>query len=176
MATARLRIEKNLTGPILDLGGGGEGIIGRIYGQQVVAIDTRQDELDEAPEGPKKLLMDAAQLTFEDSSFQHVTSFFSLMYMPRTVQAQAVAQAARVLRPGGSLHIWDAQVASAFPEPFLIDVDVDANGSAVHTTYGILQEDAAQDSDHILCHCQSAGLKLAVREDHDGWFYLRLLK
>ena len=35
----------------LDLGGGGEGVIGRIYREWVVAIDTRQDELDEAPDG-----------------------------------------------------------------------------------------------------------------------------
>lgn len=176
MASAQLRIEKNLTGPILDFGGGGEGIIGRVYGQQVVAIDNRQDELDEAPEGPKKLLMDAAELAFADNSFQHVTSFFSLMYMPHMVQAQAVAQAARVLSPGGSFQIWDAQITSAFPEPFLIDVDVDANGTAVHTTYGVLKEDAAQDSGYILRLCQLAGLKLAAREAHDGWFYLRLLK
>lgn len=176
MAHARLRIEKNLTGPILDLGGGGEGVIGRVYGQQVTAIDNRQDELDEAPEGPKKLLMDAAELAFADSSFQHVTSFFSLMYMSHTVQAQAVTQAFRVLRPGGSLHIWDAQITSAFPEPFLIDVDVDASGTAVHTTYGVLQKDAAQDSHHILHLCQSAGLKLSLQKNYDGWFYLCLLK
>lgn len=60
MAYARLSLEKTLTGPILDLGGGGEGIIGRIYGRQATAIDNRQEELDEAPDGPKKLLMDAS--------------------------------------------------------------------------------------------------------------------
>ena len=33
---------------MLDIGGGGEGVIGRLYGRQVVAIDNRQEELDEA--------------------------------------------------------------------------------------------------------------------------------
>ena len=79
MASARLRIEKDLIGPISDLGGGGEGVIGQIYRQQAVVIDNRQEELDETPEGPEKLLMDAAELTFADGSFQHVTAFFSLM-------------------------------------------------------------------------------------------------
>ena len=60
MTSARLRIEKDLIGPILDLGGGGEGVIGQIYRQQAVVIDNRQEELDETPEGPEKLLMDAA--------------------------------------------------------------------------------------------------------------------
>lgn len=176
MASANLRIEKDFTGPILDLGGGGEGVIGRIYRQQAVAIDNRQEELDEAPEGPKKLLMDAAELTFPDASFSHVTAFFTLMYMSPTVQAQAIAQAARVLRSGGSLHIWDAEITSAFPEPFLIDVDIDAAGTAIHTTYGIVKENAAQESGHFLRLCQAVGLSPAVRQDHDGWFYLRLLK
>lgn len=176
MAYASLSLGKSLTGPILDLGAGGEGIIGRIYRQQAVAIDNRQEELDEAPDGPKKLLMDAAALTFEDASFQHVTAFFSFMYMPRTVQAQAIAQAARVLRPGGTLHIWDAEISSAFPEPFLMELDVDAAGAPVHTTYGIVKEEAAQNADHFLRLCQDIQLNLEDRQEHDGWFYLRLTK
>ena len=111
----KLSLQKDLAGPILDLGGGGEGVIGLIYGGQVTAIDNRQEELDEAPEGPVKLVMDAAALAFADGSFQTVTAFFSLMYMDRTTQGRAVREAARVLRPGGQLHLWDAVIASAWP-------------------------------------------------------------
>ena len=50
-------LSKSIAGKILDIGGG-EGVIGRLYGKQVVAIDKRQDELDEAPGGFQKLLMD----------------------------------------------------------------------------------------------------------------------
>lgn len=52
----KLSLQKDLTEPILDLGGGGEGVIGLIYGGQVTAIDNRQEELDEAPKGPVKLV------------------------------------------------------------------------------------------------------------------------
>ena len=45
----KIVLQKELQGKILDIGGGGEGIIGRLYGPQVIAIDYRQDELDEAP-------------------------------------------------------------------------------------------------------------------------------
>lgn len=34
-----ITLRRELTGRILDLGGGVEGIIGRVYGPQVIAID-----------------------------------------------------------------------------------------------------------------------------------------
>jgi len=176
MPYAAISLKKSLTGPILDLGGGGEGIIGRIYGNQAVAIDNRQEELDEAPDGPQKLLMDAAALTFEDASFQHVTAFFSFMYMSHIVQAQAIAQAARVLHPGGCLHIWDGKIDSAFPTPFLMELDIDAGGTPVHTTYGTVKKDAAQDAGYFLHLCQNVQLKLTDKQEHDGWFYLCMTK
>ena len=43
-----IKLQADLRGSILDIGGGGEGVIGRLYGRQVVAIDNRQEELDEA--------------------------------------------------------------------------------------------------------------------------------
>ena len=52
-------IPKELSGRILDIGGGGEGVIGRVYGPQVTAIDVSVEELAEAPEGFEKLVMDA---------------------------------------------------------------------------------------------------------------------
>lgn len=40
----QIKIHKELQGSILDIGGGGIGLIGRVYSQQVTAIDNRQDE------------------------------------------------------------------------------------------------------------------------------------
>ena len=62
----KIVLQKELQGKILDIGGGGEGIIGRLYGPQVIAIDYRQDELDEAPASCEKRLMDATALDFAD--------------------------------------------------------------------------------------------------------------
>ena len=36
-----ISLKKRLHGRILDVGGGGEGVIGRLYPRQVVAIDQR---------------------------------------------------------------------------------------------------------------------------------------
>ncbi len=43
-------------GYILAIGGGGEGTIGRLKGSQVIAIDMSKRELEEAPEGPLKII------------------------------------------------------------------------------------------------------------------------
>ena len=39
----RIILSKNIKGTILDIGSGGEGIIGRSYKTQVTAIDNRQE-------------------------------------------------------------------------------------------------------------------------------------
>ena len=67
-------------------------MIGRLYGRQVCAIDHRQEELDEAPEGFEKRCMDARNLQLEDTSFDHVTFFYSLMYMDAITQQRALRE------------------------------------------------------------------------------------
>jgi len=91
-------IRPELSGSILDIGGGGEAVIGRGYGDRVTAIDNRQDELDEAPDCCPKLLMDATELSFPDGSFDNVTFFYTLMYMAEDTQRKAICEAARVLK------------------------------------------------------------------------------
>lgn len=71
-----INIDYDLKGSILDIGGGGEAIIGQMYGDRVTAIDNRQEELDEAPNCCTKLLMDAEKLSFFDGSFDNVTFFY----------------------------------------------------------------------------------------------------
>lgn len=166
-----IQLSKELCGSILDIGGGGEGIIGRIYGAQVTAIDNRQEELDEAPDGFEKRLMDATELRFADLSFQHVTSFFTLMFMDEATQRAAIREAARVLRHGGRLHIWDADIISAFPQPFLIDLCIDAAGQRICTTYGVGKRDA-QSAESLSAFCLENGLQLLEHEAFDGCFHL----
>ncbi len=88
-----IKLQRELKGCILDIGGGGEGIIGRMYGWQVTAIDNRQEELDEAPNSSIKILMDAEHLAFLDKTFDNTTFFYSLMYMSKDTQEKAIAEA-----------------------------------------------------------------------------------
>ena len=97
------------TGLILDVGGGGEGIIGQLKGNQVVAIDPNKRELEEAADGPLKIVMDANELLFLEDSFQVVTSFFTLMNIKASQHEKVFSEVYRVLRSGGQFLVWDLE-------------------------------------------------------------------
>ena len=75
----------------------------------------------------KKMLMDGTDLQFDDGSFDHVTFFYSLMFMSQREQEQAIQEAARVLKHGGELHIWDCDIASAYMDNAEVGNEVGGN-------------------------------------------------
>lgn len=170
-----IKLTKELKGAILDIGGGGESIIGRLYKRQVIAIDNCQTELDEAPEGFEKVLMDATELAFPDNSFDHVTSFFTMMFMRAEEQRRTILEAVRVLKCGGQLHIWDCEILSAYPKPFCVDVVVELPEECVTTTYGVGKLDT-QNKQSIIQMCKEAGLVLLAENVDEPGFYLRFQK
>lgn len=170
-----LHLHKELSGNILDIGGGGEGIIGRLYREQVTAIDSRQEELDEAPNVCKKVLMDATELQQEANSFDNVTFFFTLLFMGEEEQRKAIGEATRVLKRGGELHIWDCNIASAYPAPFCVDVVVQMPHETIKTTYGVGKLDS-QDMHSILKMCEDEGLTTLSCQQSEEHFYLKVQK
>lgn len=97
----------DVDGPILDIGGGGEGIIGLMKGNRVIAIDNNKAELEEAPDGPIKLVMDCRHTEFLRNSFEVVTSFFTMMYIDPYQHERVFREINRVLKPGGKFYLWD---------------------------------------------------------------------
>ncbi len=77
---------------ILDLGGGGEGMIGQLRGRQVVAIDLRREELEECASGPIKVVADARALPFLDKSFDAITASCFLMDVPQSGRGAVLAE------------------------------------------------------------------------------------
>lgn len=170
-----ITLNKELSGNILDIGGGGEGIIGRLYGCQVTAIDNRQEELDEAPEGFLKRLMDATCLQFSENTFDYATFFYTLMFMDEETQRKAIQEAFRVIKNGGELYIWDCGIVSAYPEPFCISLEICLPQEHISTTYGVGKL-GGQSCESIKVLCLDAGLSLLAQRVSDDGFYLRFVK
>jgi ubiquinone/menaquinone biosynthesis C-methylase UbiE len=167
------------SGYILDLGGGGEGIIGRLKPTQVVAIDLIKRELAEAPPGPLKIVMDATDLKFLDGSFNTVTAFFMLMYVPQPQKQKVFDEAMRVLAPGGRFLIWDA-VIPARTDPAKHDVvfpmRIKLPDETVNTGYGAYWPETARDPAYYIEMATKAGFKVAARQETGRTFYLELRK
>lgn len=126
-------------GPILDIGGGGEGVIGQIKGSQVVAIDMLLRELAEAPAGPLKIIMDARDLKFLSCTFQTVTAFFSFMFIHPYDHARVFHEIYRVLAPKGQFMLWDVEIPQR-PEPekdmLVFPLQVQLPSTVINTGYG----------------------------------------
>jgi len=97
-------------GWILDIGGGGEAVIGQLKKSQVVAIDILPRELAEAPSGPLKIVMDARELKFLDGTFSTATAFFSFMFIRPEDRETVLREIFRVLAPGGQFLLWDIDI------------------------------------------------------------------
>jgi SAM-dependent methyltransferase len=77
---------------------------------RVTGIDLEADRLDRARSlggGPRYEVMSADQLAFDDASFDAVNSVTVLQHIPHDMKRRAIAEIARVLRPGGAAIIFE---------------------------------------------------------------------
>lgn len=102
--------------------------------------------------------MDATDLQFPDNSFQNVT-FLLINVYEREDAKKAIQEAGRVLKQGGMGYIWDADICMAYPEPFVIDLDIFSAKNSIQTSYGIVK-DEAQDADTIIQYIKDVGLSI----------------
>lgn len=167
------------SGFVLDLGGGGEGIIGRLMGAQVVAIDVNRRELEEAPDGPLKIVMDARDLKFLDRTFEVVTSFFTLMYVDHADHQRVFEEALQVLEPGGRFLIWGARVPESLGEgkdvvvfPLLVELP----SEKVQTGYGVPWPEEPFDPHRYVELARQVGFEVVEQREQEHVFYLSLRK
>ncbi len=168
-----------LTGRILDIGGGGEAIIGQLKGECVVAIDRRASELKEAPSGDYlKIIMDAKELKFLDESFDTATAFFTLMYIPLENHQQIFQEIHRVLKKGGEFVVWDFPIPKReTPEKkfygLYLEVKIgDTNISTGYATKWVKE----QDLEYYMKLGASNGFSVVEKYPIDGIFYIRFKK
>lgn len=166
----KLFLDKDIVGNILDIGGGGEGIIGRLYTDNVTAIDKYKEELDEAPDTFKKIQMNACNLRFLNKSFENVTAFYSFMFMEEIEQIAALKEIHRVLKSNGKLYIWDTLISN--PKEFLVDLNVVSSDFNRTVTYGITKNTILNSLDHLIKNITMIGFKLEKKESESNNFYL----
>ncbi|UCE41158.1 MAG: methyltransferase domain-containing protein [Candidatus Aminicenantes bacterium] len=166
-------------GFILDIGGGGEGVIGQLKGQQVIAIDISKRELIEAPPGPLKIVMDARDLKFLDETFNTATVFFTFMYIASDDHQKVFEELHRVLKPGGRLLVWDV----IFPE--LIDKKKNRAlfwfkfilpDKEIRTGYGVRRPEGEQGLAHFVELAKKTGFEIVSHKEKDRWFFLEVSK
>ena len=165
------------SGRVLDIGGGGEGIISRRAGDKVVAIDTRKEELEETPDIGLKIIMDACELKFLDQSFENITCFFTLMYMGENEIKTFLKEANRVLKHNGKLWIWDITISpKADADAFVAQLKVKISDELTVTTgYGVGWK-RSQSCESIRKLCEDEGFILEDNDDFDKSFSLHMRK
>ena len=166
-------------GWILDIGGGGEGVIGELMGKQVVAIDLRKDELEETHNDSMKIVMDATELKFLDESFPMVTAYYALMYMPVEVQEKVFTEVFRVLEPGGHFLLWDAKIPTK-PDTDLdvvvITQTIELPDKTIQTGYGCRWPEKELTLEHYSNLGRKQGLTVSQQVDSEGKLYIKFKK
>lgn len=165
-------------GFILDIGGGGEGVIGRLKGDQVLSIDPYKDELENAPSTNMKIVMDGRDLKFLDGSFNTAAIFYTLMYISAEDHEKVFREVKRVLKHGGRLLIWDVNLPvwkDSSKEFGVYRFIFKLPQKEIATGYGAkFPKTADQNMQYYLSVAQKTGFKVIAARNNDPSFYLEL--
>jgi len=177
----KINLEKfDCRGRILDIGGGGEGIIARRFGERVVAIDLSREELEEAPVNDAlRIEMDARDLKFLDEEFLTITSFFTFMYMSPEDQEKAIREIFRVMKTDGEFFLWDIEIKphdGGEKDVIVIELTVTIDGEEIKTGYGVYWPGKEQSPESIVKMGKEAGFRIVEVAENPNSFFVKMKK
>ncbi|MGY5874931.1 MAG: class I SAM-dependent methyltransferase [Candidatus Thorarchaeota archaeon] len=158
---------------IVDVGGGSEGLVSRIEGDRVCAVDIKLAKIEEArihDPASHWFTCDARQLCFQDETFSIATFWFTLGYMSDwETKRSALHEAYRVLRTNGKLSILGSvidcaekrfhfQVLLTLPDSTTSKMGYRVNGGQNQTLKTITEL------------CVETGFRIVETESHQHWF------
>ncbi|MFX1578533.1 MAG: class I SAM-dependent methyltransferase [Promethearchaeota archaeon] len=160
-------------GLILDIGGGGEGLVSRIEGERVCAIDIRMSEIREAQiHGHQSnwCVADGRTLCFRDEVFDIVTLWFSLAYMSDwNIKRTVLEETHRVLRKNGRLSILASHIPEESNSLIFWGKFILPDGTVSKTGYGV-RGGQNQTLQRILELVTNVGFSQNLFQDNARWF------
>ncbi|MFX1262731.1 MAG: class I SAM-dependent methyltransferase [Promethearchaeota archaeon] len=160
-------------GLIIDIGGGGEGLVSRIETSRVCAVDVNLNKIREAMiygQVSQWILSDGRMLSVKDERFNVATLWFSLGYVQDwDSKKQVIAEVARVLRRSGQISILGARITytdSRFVMRALLHFP---DGSVSKMSYGMAGTQV-QDAESVIRLLQETGFSKITFEDSGHWF------
>lgn len=165
-----------LKGNILDIGAGGEGVIGQVYPNSI-GIDPDKRELEESPAKQLKIVMDGRNLGFLDDTFDTVTIFFTMMYIKKEDHLQVFKEAYRVVKPGGEMHLWYLKMGEPNEETYglILPLEIELPSGMIQTGYGA-KWSRKQDDESFARLGEEAGFSLKKVELNGETGWIRFLK
>jgi len=165
-------------GLILDIGGGGEGLVSRIEGKKVCAVDIRLSEIREAQiHGPPSnwFVGDGQHLCFQDSVFDVVTLWFSLGYMSDwSIKKNVLKEAYRVLDKKGQLSILASKIPKDCEHLIFWGNFTLPDGTVSQTGYGV-RGGQDQTIDRVVYLLELLGFEVSS-QDNGAWFEIQAIK
>jgi ubiquinone/menaquinone biosynthesis C-methylase UbiE len=165
-------------GLILDIGGGGEGLVSRIEGAKVCAVDIRMSEIREAQiHAPPSnwFVGDGQHLCFQDGVFGAVTLWFSLGYMSDwSMKRKVLEEVERVLDKDGKLSILASKIPKDCDHLIFWGKFTLPDGTVSQTGYGV-RGGQDQTLDRVVHLLKSIGFKVSSH-DNGEWFEIQASK
>ena len=160
-------------GIIIDIGGGGEGLVSRIEGSRVFAVDIQMDEIREAGihDPPSNwFVADGMNLPFRNEMFDICTMWFSLGYMKDWLVKRTVLQEVyRVLKKDGLVSIIAMKI-DCEEEKLVFKVDYYfPDGTPSRTGYGV-RGNQNQTIETISRLLDEIGFTIVETDDYVHWF------